>query len=64
MVKMGKSFVIVRSMIFVIIFALVLAFVPLAFYQGNIITSLFLSIGMFVASLVGAWFLLFLVKRD
>lgn len=61
---MGKGFLILRSMVFVFIFAVMLAFIPLTFYQGNIITSLFLSIGMFIVSVAIAWVLLFLMKRD
>jgi len=61
---MGKAFGVLRSIVFVIIFAVVLAFVPIVFYQGDFVTSLFLSIGMFVASVLIAYVLLLLFKRD
>lgn len=61
---MGRGFIILRSLVFVFILAGVLAWVPVQIYKGDIITSLLLSLGMFVLSLVVALVLLFVVKRD
>lgn len=61
---MGKGFLILRSMIFVFILAGVLAWVPVQVYQGDIMTSLLLSIAMFGTSVILALILLAFIKRS
>lgn len=61
---MGKAFELLRGLIFVLILGGVLAWVPVQLYKGDIITSLLISAGMFVSSVILALLLMFIIKRD
>jgi hypothetical protein len=60
---MSKTFGIMRSIIFILIFSAFLAFVPTIIYRGDFLISLVFGAGMFFLSVVITTILLFTIKR-
>lgn len=59
--EMSKSFAILRAMVFVFVLTIVLAFIPIPY--GDVKTSLIVSVGTFVLSVVIAGILMFIFRR-
>jgi Na+-driven multidrug efflux pump len=61
MIGLSKSFEILRAMIFVLLLTMVLAFIPVS--HGDVQTSLIVSVGTFLLSVIIASVLLFVFRR-
>lgn len=58
---MSKKFEILRAMVFVLLLTMVLAFVPVS--HGDVQTSLIVSVGTFLLSVIIASVLMFIFRR-